>query len=73
MPAAQLHLYFPADVSTVADSAKALEGLDHKREVAAAKAAENERKIRELGSLPQEAFDKPYRDRSIKVREGSCG
>ncbi|KAG2449553.1 hypothetical protein HYH02_005087 [Chlamydomonas schloesseri] len=52
--------------AAVADSAKALEGLDHKREVAAAKAADYERKIRELGTLPQEAFDKAYRDRSIK-------
>ncbi|KAG2428819.1 hypothetical protein HXX76_011519 [Chlamydomonas incerta] len=51
--------------AAVADTAKALEGLDHKREVAAAKAADYERKIRELGSLPQEAFDKAYRDRSI--------
>ncbi|GLI71470.1 hypothetical protein VaNZ11_016608 [Volvox africanus] len=52
--------------AAAADSVKALETLVNKRTTLQGRAADLERKIRDLGSLPQEAFDKAYRDRSVK-------
>ncbi|GFR44505.1 hypothetical protein Agub_g5769 [Astrephomene gubernaculifera] len=48
------------------DSAKALESLSLRRAALTTRAGDLERRVRELGSLPQEAFDSSYRDRSIK-------
>ncbi|GIL90194.1 hypothetical protein Vretifemale_17882 [Volvox reticuliferus] len=52
--------------AAAADDAKALEALVNKRTTLQGRAAELERKIRDLGSLPQDAFDKAYRDRNAK-------
>ncbi|EFJ46202.1 structural maintenance of chromosomes protein 3 [Volvox carteri f. nagariensis] len=52
--------------AAAADSAKALEALGNKRTTLQGRATDLDRKIRDLGSLPQDAFDKAYRDRSTK-------
>ncbi|GIL90196.1 hypothetical protein Vretifemale_17882, partial [Volvox reticuliferus] len=58
--------------AAAADDAKALEALVNKRTTLQGRAAELERKIRDLGSLPQDAFDKAYRDRNAKGGSYVC-
>ncbi len=53
------------------DSSRALEALATRRDAQSARRSDLERRIRELGSLPQDAFEPAYRDRSVKV--GGCG
>ncbi|GLC40305.1 hypothetical protein PLESTB_001807200 [Pleodorina starrii] len=52
--------------AAAADSSKSLEVLATKRATLQGRVVDLERKIRDLGSLPQDAFDKVYRDQSAK-------